>query len=140
MKYIVESDEINKVSKYKFFNQSNGIEFEIFKSSDSQALKVNTLGNLVSHDVINLAIKMVSQKDNKRGNLVLDRLAQSIVKIVHDNKDSIDNDKTIDYLLSVASWIEDCDGYYKNVGIEINYNNDVLKIVQDALQAGLIYE
>jgi hypothetical protein len=43
-----------------------------------------------------------------------------------------------DYLQALASWLDDCDGYYSNRGRSMPWNG--WTVLEDALQAAKVYE
>jgi len=69
------------------------------------------------------------------------QLLDLIFELLDDN-DAVkwDNDTAYQYLQAVAAWLNDCDGYYKNTGQNIDTSQASWQLFADALQAGAIYE
>ena len=66
-----------------------------------------------------------------------------IVKIVHSYIDiyNFENNTLDSFLEAMKNWIEDMDGYYKNIGMR-EYNDKTLNwsMLADILNASRIYE
>ena len=51
-----------------------------------------------------------------------------------------ENSDAKSFLLALAAWLEDCDGYYRNSGQEIDTNKPSWRLFADALSAATVYE
>ena len=52
----------------------------------------------------------------------------------------LENETTRDFMVALASWLEDSDGYYANLGKTVDTNAASWQLFADSLQAAKIYE
>ena len=67
------------------------------------------------------------------------RFLTAHIRDFRENRDSWENVTIDEFLEGLASWVEDMDGYYTNLNIEMPQNID-WKIFADMLYAAKIYE
>jgi len=65
----------------------------------------------------------------------------SFVKSIRDGE-PIENNSVESYLDGIASWVEDMDGYYENMGIANEVKTDSMswRVLADILVAATMYE
>ena len=59
-----------------------------------------------------------------------------------DENDAVkwDNDTACSFLQAMAGWLNDSDGFYKNMNIDVDTDRASWQLFADALQAATIYE
>lgn len=67
------------------------------------------------------------------------RFIHKLKEDTHINTDEWENKDISSYLESVASWVEDMDGYYKNMNMKLPKNVD-WKFLATLFYVGKIYE
>ena len=51
-----------------------------------------------------------------------------------------ENEMTSSYLEAMLAWLSDADGFYKNIGEDINLKEPTWQLFADMVQAALVYE
>jgi hypothetical protein len=69
-----------------------------------------------------------------------DDLIALIRELSSEDSSTWDNSALSAFLEALSGWIEDCDGYYKNTGSDLNPDSPSWQLFADALQAAKIYE
>ncbi len=66
----------------------------------------------------------------------------SVIFTMLDHNDAVEweNESAYSFLQALASWLEDCDGYYSNMKIPMDTNTASWQLFADALQAASVYE
>ncbi|MDK2125632.1 DUF7660 family protein [Parachitinimonas caeni] len=79
-------------------------------------------------------------KINSRDGLI--SLLKQMALDLRENPDEWENRNLEDFLEAMASWIEDMDGYYENLGIskEVGLEDFKWRILADVLLAARVYE
>lgn len=67
-------------------------------------------------------------------------LAKLVAKMAAEDTSKWDNSDLSSFLEALSGWIEDCDGYYSNMGSDLNPDSPSWQVFADALQAAQIYE
>ena len=68
-------------------------------------------------------------------------LIDSIKELVKDSQQQEwENSSSQTYLEALATWLEDADGYYKNINSSIDPDDTPWQLIADALRAASIYE
>ena len=67
-------------------------------------------------------------------------LAAFIRKMSAEDTSKWDNSDLGRFLEALSAWVDDCDGYYANIGSMNNPDSASWQILADALQAAKIYE
>jgi hypothetical protein len=67
---------------------------------------------------------------------------EALVKDFNDSKSNWPNRSLESYLGAMASWVDDMEGYYENMGIlkEVNFEEVNWQVFSDILLAARVYE
>ena len=69
-----------------------------------------------------------------------DKLITLIRELSLENSSKSDNSDLSSFLEALSGWIDDCGGYYKNTGSNLDPDSPSWQLFADALQAAKIYE
>ena len=68
---------------------------------------------------------------------------EDLIKLILDianDPSPFDNESARDFMIALASWLEDSDGYYANLGKNMDSSVATWQLFADSLQAAKIYE
>lgn len=77
---------------------------------------------------------------NVRSRIELIQLLTDLVNDFSSNDSSWENRDVPTFLEAMASWLEDCEGFYDNVEIPLDVDTPSWQIFADAMAAARIYE
>ena len=145
MRYKIASDLDRDGMGLEVEDSQGNVLFEIFHNDEDGSLKLNTLQNsidlgMVSEAIAIAKIRLTPKRKSLSDKSEREKFVSDIKAIAEDIGVDIENADTKSFILSVANWLEDCDGYYKNMNVEMNINSPSWKLFRDAFNAGLIYE
>jgi len=141
MKYQVASNLDRNGMSLECMRDDGSLAIEIFYSDTEKTFTIETFSGPVNSKDLNIAMMIAEKRLPSKVDAPVEsatRIIESLKAAALEINEATENRQTSEYLMAMAAWINDCDGYYKNTGRDNNY--DILDVINDSIKAGLIYE